>query len=118
MQRQKPKKKPQKKQTEAKKPASQPAKPANNTPSTPSKPTRTDKDYYGVALAIWNGNYGWGTGNTRVSRLKAKGFDANRVQSIVNQMGREVMYVLVRGLVDIKESVTFHHIITINMLSV
>ena len=71
-----------KKQTEA-------SKPANNTPSTPSKPARTDKDYYGVALAIWNGNYGWGTGNTRVSRLQAKGFDANRVQSIVNQMGRE-----------------------------
>ena len=78
-----------KKQTEANKPASQPSKPSNNTPSTPSKPARTDKDYYGVALAIWNGNYGWGTGNTRVSRLKAKGFDANRVQSIVNQMGRE-----------------------------
>lgn len=76
-----------KKQTEASKPASQPSKPS--TPSTPSKPARTDKDYYGVALAIWNGNYGWGTGNTRVSRLQAKGFDANRVQSIVNQMGRE-----------------------------
>lgn len=78
-----------KKQTEASKPASQPSKPSNNTPSAPSKPARTDKDYYGVALAIWNGNYGWGTGNTRVSRLKAKGFDANRVQNIVNQMGRE-----------------------------
>ena len=78
-----------KKQTEASKPASQPSKPSNNTPSTPSKPARTDKDYYGVALAIWNGNYGWGTGNTRVSRLQAKGFDTNRVQSIVNQMGRE-----------------------------
>ena len=78
-----------KKQTEASKPASQPSKPSNNTPSTPSKPARTNKDYYGVALAIWNGNYGWGTGNTRVSRLQAKGFDANRVQSIVNQMGRE-----------------------------
>lgn len=78
-----------KKQTEASKPASQPSKPSNNTPSTPLKPARTDKDYYGVALAIWNGNYGWGTGNTRVSRLQAKGFDANRVQSIVNQMGRE-----------------------------
>lgn len=78
-----------KKQTEASKPASQPSKPSNNIPSAPSKPARTDKDYYGVALAIWNGNYGWGTGNTRVSRLKAKGFDANRVQNIVNQMGRE-----------------------------
>ena len=78
-----------KKQTEASKPASQPSKPSNNIPSAPSKPARTDKDYYGVALAIWNGNYGWGTGNTRVSRLKAKGFDVNRVQNIVNQMGRE-----------------------------
>ena len=71
-----------KKQTEASKPASQPSKPSNNTPSTPSKPARTDKDYYGVALAIWNGNYGWGTGNTRVSHLQAKGFDANRVQTL------------------------------------
>lgn len=72
------------------KPPSTPSKPSTpNKPTIPSKPGKTDKDYYGVALAIWNGNYGWGTGNTRVSRLKAKGFDANRVQSIVNQMGRE-----------------------------
>ena len=80
-----------KKQTEASKPATQPAKPATST-STPAKsttPTRTDKDNYGVALAIWNGNYGWGTGNTRVSRLKAKGFDPNKVQSIVNKMGKD-----------------------------
>lgn len=56
---------------------------------TPAKPTRSEKDYYGVALAIWNGNYGWGTGSTRVSRLQQKGFDANKVQNIVNQMGRE-----------------------------
>ena len=79
-----------KKQTEASKPATQPAK--STTPSTPAKsttPTRTDKDNYGVALAIWNGNYGWGTGNTRVSRLKAKGFDPNKVQSIVNKMGKD-----------------------------
>ena len=57
--------------------------------TTTSKKDRTEKEYYGVALAIWNGNYGWGTGNTRVQRLKAKGFDANKVQSIVNQMGKE-----------------------------
>lgn len=79
-----------KKQTEASKPTTQPAK--STTPSTPAKsttPTRTDKDNYGVALAIWNGNYGWGTGNTRVSRLKAKGFDPNKVQSIVNKMGKD-----------------------------
>lgn len=80
-----------KKQTEASKPATQPAKPTTST-STPAKsttPTRTDKDNYGVALAIWNGNYGWGTGNTRVSRLKAKGFDPNKIQSIVNKMGKD-----------------------------
>lgn len=79
-----------KKQTEASKPATQPTN--STTSSTSSKtttPTRTDKDNYGVALAIWNGNYGWGTGNTRVSRLKAKGFDPNKVQSIVNQMGKD-----------------------------
>lgn len=52
-------------------------------------PARTDKDYYGVALAIWNGNYGWGTGITRVNNLKAKGFDANKVQDIVNQLGKD-----------------------------
>lgn len=58
-------------------------------PQPPAKKAPTEKENYGVALAIWNGNYGWGTGNTRVSRLKAKGFDAGHVQSIVNQMGRD-----------------------------
>ena len=64
---------------------------SSTQPSTPSASTltRSDKDYYGVALAICNGNYGWGTGNTRKSKLKAKGFDANRIQSIVNQMLQE-----------------------------
>ena len=52
-------------------------------------PKRSEKDYYGVALAIWNGNYGWGTGQDRFNRLKQKGFDADKVQNIVNQMGRE-----------------------------
>ena len=56
-----------------------------------NKPTndKTEKDYYGVALAIWNGNYGWGTGSTRVKNLTAKGFDAKKVQQIVDQMGKD-----------------------------
>ena len=70
---------------------------APTTPSTPQEPTTppaqqptlSDKDYYGVALAIWNGNYGWGSGQTRSQRLKAKGFDVSKMQSIVNQMGRD-----------------------------
>lgn len=50
---------------------------------------KSDKDYYGVALAVCDGCYGWGSGNTRRSRLQSKGFDPNRVQSIVNQMFRD-----------------------------
>lgn len=49
----------------------------------------TDKDYYGVALAIWNGGYGWGEGRTRNNRLEAKGFDVDKLYSIINQMERE-----------------------------
>lgn len=49
----------------------------------------TDKDYYGVALAIINGNYGWGTGEDRDSKLKAKGFDVNRVRDIINKLYAE-----------------------------
>ena len=72
---------------------------SNKTPSNSSSnssssnktstKTRTEKEYYGVALAIWNGNYGWGTGSTRSNRLKKKGFDASKVQTIVNQMGKD-----------------------------
>lgn len=64
----------------------------NKTPTTtpkPTTPTRSEKDYYGVALAIWNGNYGWGTGTTRIKNLKAKGFDPDKVQKIINQMGKD-----------------------------
>ena len=50
----------------------------------------TDKDYYGVALAIWNGTYGWGNGDDRVSRLRAKGFDPSRMQDVVNQLLNDV----------------------------
>ena len=61
----------------------------NTTNKQPTTPTRSEKDYYGVALAIWNGNYGWGTGTTRIKNLKAKGFDPDKVQKIVNQMGKD-----------------------------
>ena len=46
----------------------------------------TDEDYYGVALAIVNGNYGWGTGEDRFKKLREKGFDDDKVQDIVNQL--------------------------------
>jgi hypothetical protein len=58
----------------------------NNTQSS-ATPARDDKEHYGVALAIWNGNHGWGTGEARVKNLTAKGFDAKKIQDIVNQMG-------------------------------
>ena len=38
----------------------------------------------GVALAIWNGGYGWGTGKTRRNNLAAKGFDPDEIQNLVN----------------------------------
>lgn len=74
-----------------------PSKPASSsTPSTSSSsssssstPKRTDKENYGVALAIINGNYGWGTGDTRKKNLQAKGFDYNTVQGIVNKLIKE-----------------------------
>lgn len=53
------------------------------------EPSLSDEDYYGVALAIWNGGYGWGTGSTRSSRLSEKGFDVDYVNSILNQMWRD-----------------------------
>ena len=59
------------------------------TSNSTSTKKRTEKEYYGVALAIWNGNYGWGTGSTRKTRLKNKGFDADKVQTIVNQMEKD-----------------------------
>lgn len=69
---------------------------APDTGSTPTPdsgssatPERTEDEYTGVALAIWNGNYGWGDGKDRVERLTAKGFDAAKVQDLVNQMGED-----------------------------
>ena len=51
----------------------------------------TDQDYYGVAFAIWEGTHGWGAGDTRVSRLEAKGFDPKRVQKLVNSIYGDFM---------------------------
>ena len=58
-------------------------------PKKPEKKKRTDKENYGVALAIINGNYGWGNGDTRKKNLEAKGFDYNTVQGIVNKLIKE-----------------------------
>lgn len=58
-------------------------------PTKPEKKKRTDKENYGVALAIINGNYGWGNGDTRKKNLEAKGFDYNTVQGIVNKLIKE-----------------------------
>lgn len=62
----------------------------SNTSNTQSNSgTKTNRQKYGVALAIINGGYGWGNGDVRKSRLKAKGFDANEIQSIVNRIIKE-----------------------------
>lgn len=68
---------------------STPSTPSSSTSSSSSTPKRTDKENYGVALAIINGNYGWGTGDTRKKNLQAKGFDYNTVQGIVNKLIKE-----------------------------
>jgi len=69
--------------------SSTPSKPSSSSSSSSSTPKRTDKENYGVALAIINGNYGWGTGETRKKNLQAKGFDYNTVQGIVNKLVKE-----------------------------
>jgi len=60
--------------------------PAPATTTTTTKPARTDKEKYGVALAIINGGYGWGSGTTRKNNLEAKGFNYSEVQGIVNKL--------------------------------
>ena len=61
----------------------------NNPPAVTNTPKRTDEDYYGVALAIINGNYGWGTGEDRFKKLREKGFGDDKVQDIVNKLWNE-----------------------------
>lgn len=63
--------------------------PDNSKNNQHSSSARSDTDYYGVALAICNGLHGWGVGNDRRNKLTSKGFDYNRVQSIVNQLYKD-----------------------------
>lgn len=57
----------------------------------------------GVALAIWNGSYGWGVGKERRKKLKEKGFDPDEIQALVNNTnpsgGWETRY----GITDLKK---------------
>ena len=72
--------------TNTNKPQSNTNKPQSNTNSSKQ---RTDKENYGVALAIINGNYGWGVGEVRKKNLTAKGFNYDTVQGIVNKLWKE-----------------------------
>ena len=64
----------------------------SSTASTPSgtstgeanAPDYSDTTKQGVALAIWNGGFGWGNGTTRRNRLDEKGFDPDEIQRIVD----------------------------------
>lgn len=47
------------------------------------------KTKYGVALAIINGNYGWGNGSTRSKRLTQRYGSGNSIQSIVDKLMAE-----------------------------
>lgn len=49
------------------------------------KPKATKKSAAKVADEIFRGKGGWGTGNTRKTRLKKAGYDADHVQKLVNQ---------------------------------
>ena len=54
--------------------------------------TLSQKDKDGLALAIWNGNYGWSNDPVRHQRLVASGLTDQQawdVQANVNRMGRE-----------------------------
>ena len=64
----------------------------SSTASTPSgtgtseanAPEYSDLTKQGVALAIWNGGFGWGNGTTCRNRLDEKGFDPDEIQRIVD----------------------------------
>lgn len=62
---------------------------ASTSSSSSSGSKRTDAENYGVALAIWNGNYGWGNGLDRKKRLEAKGFNYATIQSIISKMDKD-----------------------------
>ena len=56
------------------------------TKTTQTSGARSEKDYYGVALATINGSYGWGSGEERTKKYKEKGFDPQKVQSLINTL--------------------------------
>lgn len=67
---------------------SSPSKPNTPAPSTPQADGERNYDSttkQGVALAIWNGNYGWGNGTARKQRLEEKGFNYREIQGIVDR---------------------------------
>ncbi len=59
------------------------------TTTSTSASNRSMKEMYGVALAIINGNYGWGAGDIRKKNLLAKGFDYDTIQTIVNKIWKD-----------------------------
>lgn len=63
--------------------------PVTSASTSSTKSARTDKEKYGVALAILSGGYGWGSGATRKSNLEAKGFNYNEIQGIINKLVAE-----------------------------
>lgn len=81
------KKEPAKTQSTQKPTNSNTSKPSSST--TSSSPNKTEKEKYGVALAIINGNYGWGTGNTASNRLSSKGFNAAEIQNLIDKLVSE-----------------------------
>ena len=61
----------------------------NTTTNTPAQSSKSDRDKYGVAIAIINGNYGWGTAPGRAQKLAARGYDPQEIQNLVNKLMRE-----------------------------
>lgn len=70
-------------------PASTPTTTTPTTTATTSQSKYTDKEKYGVALAVCDGY--WGNGDTRVKNLKSKGFNPNEIQAIVNKVYKDAM---------------------------
>ena len=70
-------------------PKNPPKDPSNDLPEDPpNNPPKTgysDITKRGVALAIWNGGYGWGHDPDRTNRLKERKFDAKEIQNLVNK---------------------------------
>ena len=69
-------------------PATAPAQ-TQTTTTTTTKSGYTDKEKYGVALAVCDGY--WGNGTARKKNLESKGFNYNEIQGIVNKIYKDVM---------------------------